>query len=72
MSRTKKFGFLIVIILLLFTNIYYRIENGKYKIPEKIDNVLAEQYMPDKIWLHRTDSVNKQRELSYKYKNGGG
>ena len=71
MSRTKKFGFLIVIILLLFTNIYYRIENGKYKIPEKIDNVLAEQYMPDKIWLHRTDSVNKQRELSYKYKNGG-
>ncbi|WP_304066919.1 hypothetical protein [Megamonas hypermegale] len=71
MSKTKKFAFVIVIILVLFTTICYRVERGRYKIPEMLDNTLAQQYMPEKMWLHRTDSVNKQKELADKYKLGG-
>lgn len=71
MSKSKKIIFLIVIILLLITTICYRIEKCKYTIPIIFDNILAEQYMPAKMWLHRTDSVDKQKELAYKYKNGG-
>lgn len=38
------------------------------KLPVYVENYLAEQYMPDKFWLHRTDSVEKQYEFANKYK----
>ena len=42
---------------------------GAQQINRKvIENYLAEQYMPDKFWLHRTDSVEKQYEFTNKYK----
>lgn len=36
-------------------------------LPSKIDNVLAVEYLPNKFWLHRVNSVEKQKEFSDKY-----
>lgn len=36
-------------------------------IPDKVDNYLAEIFMPDKFWLHRVNSIEKQKEFSKKY-----
>ncbi|WP_293728527.1 hypothetical protein [uncultured Phascolarctobacterium sp.] len=35
--------------------------------PASVENHWAEQYMPDKFWLHRVDSVAKQQEFAGKY-----
>lgn len=36
--------------------------------PSVLENRLAEKIMPDKFWLHRVNSVAKQKELAHKYK----
>lgn len=36
--------------------------------PASVENYWAERYMPDKFWLHRVNSVAKQKELAHKYK----
>ncbi len=36
-------------------------------MPSSVDNFLAEQFLPDKFWLHRTNSVGKQKEFAGKY-----
>lgn len=41
----------------------YLIKHG----PAKIEKNLAETYMPEKFWLHRVNSVAKQKEFAHKY-----
>lgn len=50
--------------LLCVDKIQYRIV--KY-MPAKIDNYLAGLYLDDKFWLHRVNSIGKQKEFSEKY-----
>lgn len=37
------------------------------RLPNRVDNYLAEQFLPSKFWLHRVNSVEKQMEFSEKY-----
>lgn len=37
------------------------------RLPNKIDNALAEEFLPNTFWLHRVNSVEKQKEFSSKY-----
>lgn len=37
-------------------------------MPSSLNNYLAERYMPEKFWLHRVNSVDKQKEFANKYK----
>ena len=73
MKKHKKFINILLIILLIISAINYDRIATKIiqKLPESTNRYLAELYKPDKLWLHRVDSVNKQIELSPKY-NGGG
>ena len=72
MKKHKKFINIVLIILLIISAINYERIATKIiqKLPESTNRYLAELYKPDKLWLHRVDSVNKQIELSPKY-NGG-
>lgn len=38
------------------------------KLPAAVDNYLAQQFLPDKFWLHRVNSTGKQLEFADKYK----
>ena len=68
-EKYKKFLmlFLVVGIALSLYN-YDKIAASIFKkLPETINADLAEKYMPDKFWLHRTNSVDKQHEFADKY-----
>ena len=69
-DKYKKFFIALVIIGITFSIYNYDKIAAKVikKLPISIENYLAEQYMPDKFWLHRTDSVEKQYEFTNKYK----
>lgn len=69
-DKYKKFFIALVIIGITFSIYNYDKIAAKVikKLPISIENYLAEQYMPDKFWLHRTDSVEKQYEFTSKYK----
>ena len=69
-EKYKKFlilFFVLGIVLSLYN--YDKIAASIFKrLPETINADLAEKYMPDKFWLHRTNSVEKQKEFADKYK----
>lgn len=69
MKYYKILIFFILVTLLLTINIYHKVVDRK--ISEPLNSYLAQRYMPEKFWLHRTNSIEKQRELGYKYKNRG-
>lgn len=69
MKYYKILIFFILVTLLLTINIYHKVVDRK--ISEPLNSYLAQRYMPEKFQLHRTNSIEKQRELGYKYKNRG-
>lgn len=38
------------------------------KLPNKVNFFCSEYFMPEKLWLHRVDSIEKQKEFCDKYK----
>lgn len=69
MKYNKILIFFVLVTLLLTVNIYHKAVERR--ISEPFNSYLAQMYMPEKFWLHRTNSVKKQQELGYKYKNRG-
>lgn len=68
-DKYKKFLIAIVIVGVVISVYNYDKITAKVikKLPVSVENYLAEQYLPDKFWLHRTDSVEKQYEFANKY-----
>ena len=69
-EKYKKFLMLLFVLgIVLSLYNYDKIAASIFKrLPETINADLAEKYMPDKFWLHRTNSVEKQKEFADKYK----
>ena len=59
MKKHKKFINILLIILLIISAINYDRIATKIiqKLPESTNRYLAELYKPDKLWLHRVDSL---------------
>lgn len=68
--KYKKYILVLCLAVLCIAGYNYDKVSAKiFKIlPESVNVYLAEQYLPDKFWLHRTNSVNKQYEFADKYK----
>lgn len=58
MKYYKILIFFILVTLLLTINIYHKVVDRK--ISEPLNSYLAQRYMPEKFWLHRTNSIEKQ------------
>ena len=69
MSKVKKFLIILATILISVSIYNYDIVIAKVVkyMPETINLSLAEKFMPDKFWLHRVNSVDRQFEFINKY-----
>lgn len=65
----KKVTLILIGIVLIVGLFNYDKIAGKLlkRLPDKVDNYLATQFLPEKLWLHRVNSVGKQEEFSSKY-----
>lgn len=57
MKYYKILIFFILVTLLLTINIYHKVVDRK--ISEPLNSYLAQRYMPEKFWLHHTNSIEK-------------
>lgn len=67
MLRRGIIVFIGLLLVLAFFN-YDKVASKVLKrLPDKVDNYLAEMFLPEKFWLHRVNSVEKQKEFYKKY-----
>ncbi len=67
MLRRGIIVFIGLLLVLTFFN-YDKVASKVLKrLPDKVDNYLAEMFLPEKFWLHRVNSVGKQKQFSEKY-----
>ena len=67
--RKSRLKLLALMLLLVCFGFFYDVvvANCIKVLPTNIEHELAVKYMPDKLWLHRVNSVEKQKELADKY-----
>lgn len=69
LGKIRKYKIIILIICMAAVIFNYdRVTAKIFRLaPSSLENRLAQEYLPDKFWLHRVNSVEKQREFAAKY-----